>query len=374
LKKEIQRYNLHREYEERTRQILRENYPDIEKQAFYVYSGKDSGFDFYSDSTKRIVSNINTAISNGFKTVIFDTIYEAVYFDIIQKIHTIIDTINKPNITYFYLCSAQNASEAYCTHCKENNISELLKMLPISIFELTTKEYLINFYHYNRYPVIKYKKGIKSKLFNCFNKELREHRIRIFYNILKNQLLDKTYSSFYYGKEVINGDYNKRIKKVYRAYEFIFPRMLNASKIRYNPVDVQIGDLKYHADSYFSLVTETLFFKHSIDTGESDAGKSIFLSEKTFRPIIHKHPFILVSSAESLVYLKKLGYKTFSPYINEHYDTIKNDEERLTAVWSEVERLCAFSDEEWLEWQNGIIDIVEHNYNVLINKTNYAIL
>jgi hypothetical protein len=81
-----------------------------------------------------------------------------------------------------------------------------------------------------------------------------------------------------------------------------------------------------------------------------------------------------VSSAESLVYLKKLGYKTFSPYINEHYDTIKNDEERLTAVWSEVERLCAFSDEEWLEWQNGIIDIVEHNYNVLINKTNYAIL
>ena len=88
---------------------------------------------------------------------------------------------------------------------------------------------------------------------------------------------------------------------------------------------------------------------------------------------MHKHPFILVSTAHSLTYLKKLGYKSFSPYINEHYDTIEDDEERMNAVWAEVERLCAFTDAEWLEWQKGIVDIVNYNYDVLTNKTSYLL-
>jgi hypothetical protein len=39
--------------------------------------------------------------------------------------------------------------------------------------------------------------------------------------------------------------------------------------------------------------------------------------------------------------LKKLGYKTFSPYIDEHYDTIENDEDRFNAVWTEVQNNIA---------------------------------
>jgi hypothetical protein len=64
-----------------------------------------------------------------------------------------------------------------------------------------------------------------------------------------------------------------------------------------------------------------------------------------------------------------MGYQTFHPYINETYDTIIDDEERLEAIYKETERLCTFTDEQWLQWQLNIKPIVEHNYTVLVNKS-----
>lgn len=341
-------------------------------RAYYVNAGAGSIVGHFCNiNTEDIVLDIKTAIYNGYKTILFDNTYEAVYFDIIKKIHRIVNIINVPDIEYIYFCSAQNGIETYSQFCKENNITEILKILSVSVFENTTKEYLVDFYNKTNYPVIEYKQGIKPKLFCCFNKAVREHRIGIFYNILKNQLLGKTYSSFYYGKEVTDRLRQSRqpeMFKMFKKYYNIFPLTLNMPNGRDNPVDVRIDDLKYHANSYFSLVTETLFFKNDVH-----AGNSIFLTEKTFRPVIHKHPFILVSTANSLTHLRKLGYKTFSPYINEHYDTIENDEDRFNAVWAEVERLCAFSNSEWLEWQKGIVDIVNYNYEVLTTKTDYLL-
>lgn len=331
-----------------------------------------SGFNVCASSTERMVSDINTAISNGYKIIIFDNLYEALYFEIIKKLHRVVRIVNNPSITYLYLCSAQNADYTYRAYCKKHNIPTLLKMTSISVFEYTTKNYLSNFYLSTNYPVIEYKQGIKGKLFCCFNKTIRDHRTKIFYYIMKNNLLAKTYSSYQYGKEVIarfrHASQFDDMFKVFRQHYGIFPLTLNMFPDRQNPVDVREGDLIYHSNSYFSLVTETLFYKNEIDAGES-----IFLTEKTFRPIMHKHPFILVSTANSLTHLKKLGYKTFTPYINEHYDTIENDEDRMNAVWAEVERLCAFSDAEWLEWQKGIVDIVNYNYEVLTTKTNYLL-
>ena len=73
----------------------------------------------------------------------------------------------------------------------------------------------------------------------------------------------------------------------------------------------------------------------------------------------------MMNRPNSLEKLRELGYKTFHPYIDETYDTIENDQERMVAIVDEVERLNKLTDSEWLEWQNGIKDIVEHNHNLL---------
>jgi hypothetical protein len=49
---------------------------------------------------------------------------------------------------------------------------------------------------------------------------------------------------------------------------------------------------------------------------------------------------MLAASAGSLDYLKSYGFKTFSPYIDETYDTIKDPLERLQAIVAEMKRIA----------------------------------
>ena len=82
------------------------------------------------------------------------------------------------------------------------------------------------------------------------------------------------------------------------------------------------------------------------------------------------HPFVLSTVANSLPILRSLGYKTFSPYINETYDTIEDDGKRMTAIVDEVERLCNMDKNQTLEFIANVRPILAHNYNVLVAKKN----
>lgn len=339
------------------------------EQSFYVYAGTYGGQHFCQQDTLQIVQEINLAIDKGYKKILFDNINEALYFDIIRKIHKIIDIIDRPECEFYYISAALNSEETYQRYCQDHKVEPVLKFKSAMIFEQITKGYLLNFLESTKSSERAYQIKTKSKIFCCLNKELREHRIRIFYKILKHNFLHKSYSSFYYGKQVAQTyGTNCEIQNIYKKYFKLFPLTLNAPSDRKNPIDVREGDFLYHTDSYFSLVTETLFFKDYFD-----AGHSVFLTEKTFRPIIHKHPFLLVAPYKSLQYLKKLGYKTFHPYIDEKYDNIENDEDRFAAIWKEVERLSTLSDEQWLNWQTKVAPIVNHNYNMIMNKNRYVL-
>ena len=113
--------------------------------------------------------------------------------------------------------------------------------------------------------------------------------------------------------------------------------------------------------NYFSLITETNYFKNY---GQLDGH---FLTEKTFKAISGKHPFILVGRPGLVESLRTLGYKSFAPHINESYDWIEDDELRLEAIMNEVERLCNFTDIEWMDFQTNVQSIVEHNFNLIAN-------
>jgi hypothetical protein len=84
-----------------------------------------------------------------------------------------------------------------------------------------------------------------------------------------------------------------------------------------------------YIDTYFSLVTETVFnYPYS------------FRTEKTWKPIAIGHPFIIASNAGYYRDLHQLGFKTFGHLIDESFDTIDNNQERLERIASVVEDLC----------------------------------
>ncbi|MDC3304994.1 hypothetical protein OAV13_00580 [bacterium] len=93
-----------------------------------------------------------------------------------------------------------------------------------------------------------------------------------------------------------------------------------------------------------------------------------FITEKTYRNFRFKKPFILMGNRYSLAVLRKLGYKTFHPLIDESYDSVKHTKDRCRKIIKELERLRGMSDAEWDNLLFMCEPIVEHNYNNLMSR------
>lgn len=127
---------------------------------------------------------------------------------------------------------------------------------------------------------------------------------------------------------------------------------------------------EYVNHSFFHLTSETYFQdkeKRLID-GEY---QNRFLTEKTFKSIAFKQPFIIISLPGTLEIIRKLGYKTFSPWIDESYDTIENGIDRLQKISLEVKRLCELDELTIEEYRKELIPIIEHNYNLLMSRKDF---
>jgi thiamine biosynthesis lipoprotein ApbE len=80
---------------------------------------------------------------------------------------------------------------------------------------------------------------------------------------------------------------------------------------------------------------------------------------------------VLLAYPGTLAELRNIGYKTFSPMIDETYDTVVNDDNRFEAVWKEISRLLQKTPEEWIKWQGEIKSIVEYNRDHFYSNKNY---
>lgn len=138
---------------------------------------------------------------------------------------------------------------------------------------------------------------------------------------------------------------------------------LDTTELYINQADIT-DSLNYHYEnSYFSLVNETNYFKQY--------GEAIFLSEKVFKPIAKMHPFILITRPHSLAKLRNLGYKTFHGLIDERYDTIEDDNERMLMIIHEVKRLSNLTGDELTDFLTKARDICEYNYDILCNQKQF---
>jgi hypothetical protein len=118
-----------------------------------------------------------------------------------------------------------------------------------------------------------------------------------------------------------------------------------------------INDIVYNKSGIF-IVTEG-------SVAIPPSGHLPFLTEKVFKTIGFKMPFIFYGEPGSLQFLKTLGYKTFDKIWDESYDSIIDPVERADAITKLVSHLCSLNDKEFLEILKRTCEIVEHNYNML---------
>jgi hypothetical protein len=118
-----------------------------------------------------------------------------------------------------------------------------------------------------------------------------------------------------------------------------------------------------NAKSLVHVVTETAYF-----------GKKWHLTEKTFKPICLKMPFVLVSCAGSLQYLKSYGFKTFDSVWDESYDLETDDHERLKKIAKLLKYFDTISAHERAHIHQACEEIVEYNFEHFYNGNFEEIL
>jgi hypothetical protein len=111
--------------------------------------------------------------------------------------------------------------------------------------------------------------------------------------------------------------------------------------VKHELFDNQWGDIYIRAepyiDTYFSLVSETVFdYPYSLR------------SEKIYKPIAMGHPFVAVANCGFYRDLHNAGFQTFGNLIDESFDSIDNNQDRLDRIAQVVQDLCASDLAEFL--------------------------
>jgi hypothetical protein len=186
----------------------------------------------------------------------------------------------------------------------------------------------------------------------------RDHRVLFLYNVFKNQL-DHNWISAPRVCSYENIDISVTAHKYCSIYPDIkqvfdqapLPKLFLGEETQHM-TSCWLTNFTEAADSLVYVPTETVYF-----------GRRTHITEKTFKAIALEMPFVLVSPAGSLEYMREYGFKTFSSVFDEGYDQETDDVCRIERVVKLLKELDNLSVKERWKIHQACLPIVEHNYN-----------
>lgn len=318
-------------------------------------------------------ANILKNIRFGKGYILLENTAEAyLYWHDIEKLHIYFQSWHIPFNKIIYQTGCPNSTEVYKKICDEHQVPDYYRMNVIYLdwVEFNLSKHLQN----NKSQLLKneLKKDFSEIKYDflSFNRRFRNHRVNLLIYFYKNNLLSKSLFSM----PAIDPD-NHVMQWKQRAKMSAFNEA-NISQDDINNIQAmlplkfdEIDDFHqmvqdemlvlkpYYNSCLISLVTETHFDTDIIST-----------TEKTFKPIKYKHPFIIVGAPYSLKYLQKFGYKTFSDFFDESYDEIEDHRIRLLKIVDLCVEISNWSTDKKREFYENVKSITAHNFNVLLNK------
>lgn len=106
-------------------------------------------------------------------------------------------------------------------------------------------------------------------------------------------------------------------------------------------------------ETFLHVVTETCYWE-----------TKCHLTEKIFKPIILRQPFVLLGCAHNLEYFKSYGFQTFDRWWDESYDHIKDPVQRLQAVANIVEYISSLTLGQLTNMLQEMEAVLEYNYRL----------
>lgn len=266
-----------------------------------------------------------------------------------------------------YVTGNMIARDQYSTWASANNITVKINVIPYAHFEedvaQMSKDLFINVTVDDH---IKHKTNNNIKDFVCQQKRLRNHRVWFYLKLFENDLVNNgliSMNPFSAHQAVLDG--RTYSNETINAANNLLPLMIYGQNNTDKDDNYYIRRIvpEVYLDTWVTVVSDASF---------SDNDHTLFLSEKVFKPIACRHPFIIMGNKGSLEKLKSLGYKTFEGFIDESYDSLPTFE-RYDAIISTIKKITNIQDK--IFWYESMRDILDHNYKVLqasIFKENTA--
>ena len=137
------------------------------------------------------------------------------------------------------------------------------------------------------------------------------------------------------------------VDQAVESYPILTPAHFNISKI-------------YHT-FFLEIVCETYC-----------KGNSFYPTEKIWRPIINRTPFIVQGPKDYIKNLHRLGFKTFSNWFDESHSQDEYHYQPV-GICATLDRLAMYTISELEGIYIDMSDILEHNYHVMMSLTDAKI-
>ena len=202
-----------------------------------------------------------------------------------------------------------------------------------------------------------------DKVFICCNhliSNYRNYRLHLVANLIESDIVDKGLVSFFLKdskgswRDTVNDstsllDPRAKIKAYKMLGRLKKPLIIDTDE----PNGALSADvsLELLTKALWHVVTETIYFH-----------PKLHLTEKSFKPIVAKRPFILVAAPGNLAYLKSYGFKTFDRWIDESYDQETDNYLRIEMITAELKKLCNLSRTELKQMHQEMQEVLEFNY------------
>jgi hypothetical protein len=95
---------------------------------------------------------------------------------------------------------------------------------------------------------------------------------------------------------------------------------------------------------------------------------SVLFTEKTFKEIIFRRPFLLLGAKNQYKFFKKLGFELYDEIFDYDFDDAENLKERYEEFCSQIDRYINISPIEFNEKLKILTEKIEYNFQLLNKK------
>ena len=264
-------------------------------------------------------------------------------FDGFEHLHNTVRLLGLPKQSVLIVSGNLNAGQQYAEWCRQHSKEEYIEFQ--EGIEWDGKM--------SHPPSTAVKIKDYSLPFNSLNRAHRNHRTEHLYFLAENKLQGLVSGGAWFDTHNIDAPIYQTVE--YNHYKSVltanYPKTVDVLDL-VTQVPNLINNLEIYETSQLTVVTESHF----------DQTGGMFITEKTFRPLLVGHPFMILGQKGTLEKLRSWGFITDFDGLDQSYDSVEDDRERFLQFHLALRNWCMQDSEirrtAIYKWDN----IIQHNF------------